>query len=65
MSYPDVIKAAALRQGDRVYMGSGATRRVMATCCRPGYSFMRFLVEGENLARTMHIGAPVYVRREP
>lgn len=63
MSYPDVIKARDLRQHDRVYGPKGEERRVLATCWKPGYSFIVVIVEGENIARRLPIGRAVFVRR--
>jgi hypothetical protein len=65
MSYPDVIHARELRQGDRIYTGSGRKRLVLATFWKPGYSFIRVLVEGENHSRSLGIGEALYVERTP
>lgn len=64
MSYPDVIHAGKLRQGDRIHLENGTTRKVLATFWKPGYSFIRFLVEGEPPPRSLSIGHSMYVVRE-
>lgn len=64
MSYPDVIHAGKLRQGDRIHLESGATRKILATFWKPGYSFIRFLVEDEPSSRSLSISHAMYVVRE-
>lgn len=65
MSYPNVIHAKELRQGDRVHTArASVTRRVLATCWKPGWSFIHILVEGDNEQRSLGIGEPVAVIRE-
>lgn len=63
MSYPDVIRAGALRQGDRVYTARAERRMILATFCPVGTSFMRILIEGDNEPRLLPIGAVVYIER--
>lgn len=64
MSYPDVIKVGDLRQGDKVFNEHGQSREVLATHWKLGYSFIRILVEGEEIARSLPIGQSCYVIRE-
>jgi hypothetical protein len=64
VSYPDVIHAGALRLGDRIYTERATTRQILATCWKPGYSFIGLSVEGEECSRSMPIGRALYVLRE-
>lgn len=64
MTYPDVIKAGDLRQGDFIHTDTGTVREVLATCWKPGYSFIGFIVEGEQVSRQMPIGRAMQVRRQ-
>lgn len=65
MSYPDVIKAGELRQGDRVHTENPkVTRRILATFRGRHYSFIRLSVEGEETVRNVAIGQALAVIRE-